>query len=144
MREQADLAAMMVFVGEHVGNHGGAGGPWGSPTITVEFLDAAGRIGESFREHLRAECRASGERRAGLALRAACAMEWWRELEMRGREPEPLAADVVKMGKDRGDGADVTAGRLGAPGAGIEMLEDQLVGGFVDGEGFQKDVTKLE
>ena len=113
----------------------------GEPNHHGGILDAAGRIGESFREHLRAECRASGERRAGLALRAACAMEWWRELEMRGREPEPLAADVVKMGKDRGYGANVAAGRLGAPGARIELLEDQLMSSFIDGEDFQQHVT---
>ena len=144
MDEQADLAAMMGLVGEHVGDHGGASGPRGSPAVAVEFLDVPCWTGESFREHLRTDPGGFGERGAGLALRAAGAMEWWRKFEMRGGEAEPLAADVVQMGKDSGDSANVAARGLGAPGPGIEMLEDQLMNGFVDDEGFQQDVAKLE
>jgi hypothetical protein len=48
-------------------------------------------------------------------------------------EPDPLGADVVHVGEDCGDGADV-AERFGLPCGGIEMLDEELVQMVVQGE----------
>ena len=69
VREQADLAAMMRFVREHVSEHGGAGGPRARPAVAAELANAACGPGEGFGEHLRAEPRALGKRGTRLALR---------------------------------------------------------------------------
>ena len=70
VREQADLAAMMRFVREHVSEHGRAGGPWACPAVAAELRNAVFfGPGEGFGEHLRAEPRALGKRGTRLALR---------------------------------------------------------------------------
>lgn len=45
---------------------------------------------------------------------------------MRSRQPDPLAADIVQMRKDRRDGSDI-AGRFSSPGSRIEMFDQNLV-----------------
>jgi hypothetical protein len=45
---------------------------------------------------------------------------------MRSRKPDPLAADIVHVREDRGDGTGV-AGRFGFPGCGVEMFDQHLV-----------------
>ena len=55
MGEHGDLAAVMGFVGEHVAEHGAAGGPDRRPGAAGEFFDAArGRVGERVSEHAEA------------------------------------------------------------------------------------------
>ena len=67
-----DLAAVMGFVGEDVGEHGPSGGPFGHPAVADELGDAAVWIvGESIREHALALCGAFLERGGGLLLGAA-------------------------------------------------------------------------
>ena len=45
---------------------------------------------------------------------------------MRRRKPDPLAADVVHVGEDGSDGADV-AGRLRLPDGGVKIFDEHLV-----------------
>ena len=141
MRQHAYLAAMMGFMREHVGKHGGAPGPRSGPTVAAELLHTTVRAGEGFGEHLRGEPRAFRQRSACLALRAAGAIELSRQLEMRSGEPQPLATDVVDLGQDGSDRARVAARGLGVPGVGIEMLEDELVYVVADGVGLHQDVS---
>ncbi len=121
MREQADLATMMSFVREHVGKHGGAGGPGGSPSVSTEFHDAAARIGEGFGEHPRATPGGFGQGGAGLALCAASAMKWVRQFDVRSGETQPLATDVVNVREDSGERTKIAARGRGVPGARMEM-----------------------
>ena len=62
---------------------------------------------------------------------------------MRGREPQPLAADVVNVSEDGSDGTSLAPGRLGAPRAGVEMLKQELVHPVVDGVGLQQRLAKV-
>lgn len=55
-------------------------------------------------------------------------------------EADPFDADVVEVGKDAGDGSRALARRFGLPGAGIEVFEDNLMAGLVDGKGFNKNL----
>jgi hypothetical protein len=80
MCEHANLAAMVRFVGEHVGEHfdtarpSGADGPGFGPAVAEEVGYAAGVI-ERFNQHLGATGCACGERYAGLAGGAVRAAE---------------------------------------------------------------------
>lgn len=142
MREHADLAAMMGFVRDHVQDHGGTRGPGTRPAVAQELFDLW--IGaEGFRKHLGAALGALGEGGPGLALRAASAIEFSGKPEMRSRKAQPFATDVVDMGKDGGDGAGTAGGRLGAPDAGIQVTEQELVDGLADGEVFDQDIAHL-
>ena len=133
MGEHADLPAMMGFVSEHVTEHLRADGPRTGPAVSAKSLDAAAGTGEGFGEHLRAASGALGQSRAGLARRAVRAMELPRDLEVRSGEPDPLAANIVHMGEDRGDGADL-AGRSSGPGGRLEVFDENLVHALVGGE----------
>ena len=70
---------------------------------------------------------------------ASGAIEFRGKAEMWGSEAEPFATDVVQVGEDGGDGASAAGGWLGAPDAGIEIFEQELVDGVVNGEGFEED-----
>ena len=48
-------------------------------------------------------------------------------------QPDPFAADVVHVGEDRCNGADI-AGRPHLPYSRVEMLDDELVHSLVDGK----------
>ena len=143
MGQHAYLAAMMGIMHDHVGEHGGAAGPRSGPAVAAELLDATRRAVQGFCEHLRAAQRAFRQRGSCLLLRAAGAIELLWKLEMRGREPEPLAADVVYMGEYRRDRARLAAGRFCPPGARMEMLEDELVHSVIDGVGLEQRVAKI-
>jgi hypothetical protein len=70
--QHQDLAAVVGFVGEHVGKHSAGGGPVGHPAISNEFGDPAIRVGgESIREHALALRGAFLESGGGLLLGAA-------------------------------------------------------------------------
>lgn len=57
---------------------------------------------------------------------------------MRRGKPQPFPAYVVDVGEDGGDGSHVAAGKLGAPRAGIQICEDELVHTFVGRPDFQE------
>jgi len=145
MGEHGDLAAVMGFVGKHVSEHGGAGGPSGRPGAARKFGDAAGgRVGERVGEH----AEALGGRflvcGGGLLDGAAAGIERGGAFEMRGGVFEPDEADIVKVREDGGDGpAGVAfgAGSGGAPSAGIKVGEEELVHGVVDGVGGEEGVA---
>ena len=52
---------------------------------------------------------------------------------MPGRQPDPLGADVVHVGEDRGNRAGL-AGRFGFPSARVEMFDEKLVHAVIGGE----------
>lgn len=65
------------------------------------------------------------------------AVELWRNFQVRRCKPDPLAADIVHVGEDRRNGADV-AGRLRHLCGGVEVLDEELVEALVcreDAEG---------
>jgi hypothetical protein len=145
--EHEDLAAVMSFVSEHVAKHGGAGGPNGHDRIAEEFGDPAiGLRGERVGEHDKTGGGTFFVGGGGLRNCAAVGIERSGTFQMRRRILEPAETGVVEVGEDSGDGtaAAVFRGRrLGAPGAWIEMREEELVHGVVDGLSFEEDVTNF-
>jgi len=132
MRQHAHLPAMVGFVREHVAQHFRTNRPGAGPAVSVKLFYVA-PAAESFREHLRAAGGALGQSRTGLPRGAARAVELPRNLQMRRRKPDPLAADVVHVGKDRRNGTCLAfAGRLGRrrfgfPGGRVKMFDQHLV-----------------
>jgi hypothetical protein len=131
--QHANLTSVVGFVSEHVAEHLGADGTGLGPAVPVKLLDAASGRLESVRKHLLTECGALGECSTGLLRRAVCAMELWWRLQMRRCEPDPLGADVVHVGEDSSDGADVAEG-LGLPHGRVKVLDEELVHALVDSE----------
>src|SRR5712692_6153903 len=143
MRQHAHLSAMMGLMRNHVRKHGGPWRPRPSPTVTAKVLHATFGAGEGVREHLVAACSALGQRRTGLFLRATRAVQPGRQLQMRSRKPQPLAANVVDVSKYCSNGASLAAGRFGSPRAGIEMLQQDLIYPVVDSKSLQQRLTKV-
>jgi hypothetical protein len=137
MCEHAHLTAMVGFVRDHVAEHLRADRPGLGPAVSVKLLDAAPTIAERFSEHLLAASGALGQRCAGLLRCAVCTVELWWNLHVRSGEPDPFGADIVHMGEDRGDGADV-AGRFSwrfrHPDGGVKMFDENLVDAIVGGK----------
>ena len=133
MREHTHLPAMVGFVREHVAQHFRADRPRPSPAVSAKLLDAAPRVAERFGEHLGAASGALGQSRTGLLRRAVRAVELGWNLEVRSGKPDPLGADIVHVGEDRRDGADV-AGRFGFPGGRVKMFDEKLVHAIVGGK----------
>ena len=52
---------------------------------------------------------------------------------MRSGKPDPLAADIVHVGEDRRNGADL-AGRFGSPGGRVKMFDKNLVHTIIGGK----------
>lgn len=130
--EHADLTAVVGLVGDHVAEHLGADGPRLSPSITTKGLGASFRI-ERFGEHRGTELCAYGERGAGLLRSAPGAVESRGRLEVRGGQADPFHPNVVHVGEDGRDGADL-AGRPGGPDVRVEMLDEKLIEAVVDGK----------
>ena len=107
MREHAHLPAMVGFVRNHVAQHFRANRPGPSPAVSQELLDAATVPAERFGKHLRAASAALGQCRTCLARRAMRVVELRRNLQMRSREPDPLAADIVHVREDGRNAADL-------------------------------------
>src|ERR1700733_8504429 len=110
MREHEHLAAMVGFVSKHVAQHLHANRPRPSPAVSVKLLDAAPRTprtGERFSKHLRTASGALSQSSTGLLRRAVCAVELGWNLQVRSGKPDPLGADIVHVGEDRRDAADV-------------------------------------
>jgi len=76
---------------------------------------------------------------------AAIGIERRRAFEVRGGVLEPYQAAIVQMGEDCGDRAATSlfTGRIRAPGPRIEIREQELVHGVVDGIGFEEDVANF-
>jgi hypothetical protein len=133
MREHTHLPAMMSFVRKHVAQHFHANRPRPSPAVSAKLLDAAPTTAERFREHLRAASRALGQSRTGLLRRAVRTVELSGNLQVRSRQPDPLAADIVQVREDRRNAAAFT-GRFGSPGGRVKMFDKNLVDAIIGGK----------
>jgi hypothetical protein len=133
MREHTHLPAMVGFVRKHVAQHFRASRPRPSPAVSEKLLDVASTTAERFGEHLRAANGALGQSRTGLPRRAVCAVELPWNLQVRSGKPHPLGSDIVHVGEDRRNGADV-AGRFGFPGGRVKMFDKHLVDAIIGGK----------
>src|SRR5271165_1156495 len=133
MRQHTYLPAMVGFVSKHVAQHFRANRPRPGPAVSAKLLDAAPTTAERFLQHLRAASGALGQSRTGLLRRTVRAVELWRNLQVRRRKPDPLAADIVHVREDRRNAADL-AGRLGSPGGGVKMFDKHLVQALIGGK----------
>src|ERR1700678_517386 len=131
MSQHAHLPAVVGFVHDHISKHSRARSPRPGPTIAMKFCVAA-PWSESLGQHLRAQRRTRRQGAYDLLLRAAGAIEPGRPLQVRRRQAKPLAANVMNMGKDRGDIASLAAGKLRSPCPRVEILEQELVDAVVD------------
>src|SRR5437870_6023789 len=131
MREHTYLPAMVGFVRKHVAQHFHANRPRPTPAVSAKLLDPTPTAAASG---------ALGQSRTGLLRRAVRAVELCCNLQMRSCKPDPLAADIVHVRKDRRNGADtafagVFAGRLGCrffcPGGRGKMFDKNLVDAVV-------------
>ncbi len=142
MSEHAHLAAVVGLVRDHVGEHGCARRPRFSPAVAMKLFNAALRV-ESLLQHLRTECGTLREGLLDLLRRAVGTGELGWPLQVRRGQAKPLAADVVDMAEDGGDGARFAVRKLGSPRAGIEMLEHQLVHAVVDRERLRHTLAQI-
>jgi len=133
MSQHTHLPAMVGFVSKHVAQHLGANRPRLRPAVSAKLLDAAPITAKRFGEHFRAAGGALGQARAGLLRRAAGAVELWWNLQVRRGKPDPLGADIVQVGEDRRNAADV-AGGLGSPGGRIKTFDKNLVHAIIGGK----------
>src|SRR5450631_1204498 len=135
MREHTHLPAMVGFVRKHVAQHFRASRPGPTPSVSAKLLDAAPTAAERFRQHLLAASGAFGQSGAGLLRRAVPAAKQSWDLQVWSGKPHPLAADIVHVGEDRGDGAGAgLAGRFGPPGGRVKMLDKNLVRAITGGK----------
>ena len=133
MRQHTHLPAMVGFVGKHVAQHLRANRPRPSPTVSTKLLDAAPATAESFGEHLRAASGALGQSRTGLLRRAVRAVELSGNLQVRSREPDPLAPDVMHVRENRRNAAGLAL-RFGSPGCRVQMFDKHLVDAIIGGK----------
>jgi hypothetical protein len=141
MSEHTHLTSMMRVMRDHVRQHGGARGPRSCPPIAAERFNLAGRPRQSVRKHVRAACCAFEESGLDLLLRAGGAVEPGGELQMRGGQPEPFAADVVDVREDGGDCPPATPRRRGAPYSRMQVFEDDLVHTLIYGVTLHQNVA---
>jgi len=145
--ERNDLAAVMRFVGEHVGEHGRAGRPIACPTPAREFRHPpVGILRQRFFEHLETARGAFAMSHGGLPLRAAKGIERRRAFEVRRRMLQPNQTAVVQVGKDGGDGAALAAllpQEFGTPRGRREMLEEDLVHSVIGRVCFEQTIAKV-
>jgi len=145
VREHTNLPTMVSFVRKHVAQHFRTDRPRPSPTVSEKLLDPASATAERFSKHLRAASGALGQSRTGLQRRALRAIELFWDLQVRSCKPNPLAADIVHVGEDRGDitGAAFEGRfgrrrygcrRLGPPRGRVKMFNKHLVHAVVDQE----------
>jgi hypothetical protein len=133
MRQHTNLPAMVGFVSKHVAQHFHANRPRPTPAVSAKGLDATPNTAERFSEHL---CAASGALRQSDADLLPCAtgaveLPW--NLQVRSGKPDPLAADIVHVGKYRRNAARV-AGRFGSPDSRVEMFDKNLVHAIIGGK----------
>ena len=149
MREHTYLPTMVGFVSKHVAEHLRAHRPGASPAVSAKLLDAGSRIpgtAKGFSEHLGAASGALGQSCTGLLRGAVGTVELWWNLQVRSGKPDPLGADVVHVGEDRCDAADV-AGRCGwrfcAPGGRVKMFDEKLVHAIIGGKDLDCGAAEL-
>jgi len=129
MREHTNLTTVMGFMREHVAEHLRACRPGASPAVAAKHTPAS-VAGEYLSQHRSTAGRALGECFAYLLRRALAAVELWWSPDVRRRKSHPLAANIVHVGEDRGDGPDV-ARRFGSPRRRIDMFDESLVDAIV-------------
>jgi len=142
MGEHQDLSAMVGFVSQHVAQHFDSDGPRGSECVAAKERGMAGRTVKRLREHFGAAGGALRQPLPGLKWCAMGAVEQRGNLEMRGRKPDPFAADVVHVGKDGRDGTNFS-GRFRRPGSRVEVLDHVLIHAVVRGEHPRRGWTEL-
>ncbi len=131
MRKHTHLSTMVGLVRNHVAKHFDSNRPRRTPAVSAKLRDAApNSAAERFSQHLRAAGRALGQSRTRLLRRAMSAVELWWDLQVRSSKPDPLAADIVHVGKDRRNTAGV-ARRFSSPGRRVEMFDEDLVDAIV-------------
>ena len=139
---------MVGLVRKHVGEHGGSGRPRASETVAREFGDLPlGRCPQGIGEHAQAQLRALLMGGGSLLHCATVGVEPSGPPQVRSGVPKPRQPAVVQMGEDRGDGAARAAlcfGHGQAPGAGVEVREQELIHRIVRRIGFQQDVANLD
>jgi hypothetical protein len=133
MREHTHLPAMVGLVSKHVAQHFQANRPGPSPAVSAKRLDPAPTPAQRFSKHLRAANGARGQSGTGLLRRAMRALELWWNLQVRSRQPDPLAADIVHVREDRRNGARA-AGWFGYPDGRVKMFDKDLVDAIVGGK----------
>lgn len=141
MREHAHLPAVVSFVGNHVAQHFRSHRPRLGPAISVKFLDAsvaAKRLGK----HVRTAGSALRQSRTRLLRRAGRAIELPRDLQMWSCKPDPLGTDIVHVGEDCSDGADLARG-FGSPGGGLEIFDQELIDAIVSGKDLDSGSAEL-
>src|ERR1043166_6056584 len=68
-----------------------------------------------------------------LPRRTARTVELLWNLQMRGRKPDPLTADIVHVRENRGNAARL-ARRFGAPGRRVKMFDEHLIHALIGGK----------
>jgi hypothetical protein len=142
MREHTHLPAMVSFVSKHIAQHLHANRPRRSPSIPAKHLDAAPAPAQGFTKHLRAASGALQQSRTGLLRRAVRAVQPRWNLQVRSRKPDPLAADIVHVRKDRRNAADL-ARRFSFPGVRVKMFDKILVHTIIRGKHLDCDAVEL-
>jgi hypothetical protein len=142
MRKHTHLPAMVGFVSKHVAQHFRANRPRPSPAISAKLLDEAAITAERFGEHLRTTRGALGQSSTSLLRRAVRTVELRWNLQVRSRKPDPFSADIVHMGEDGRNGADV-AGRFGFPCGRVEMFHKHLVDAVINGKDLDRGPAEL-
>jgi hypothetical protein len=136
MREQTHLPAMVGFVRKHVTQHFRANRPRLSPAVSAKRLDPTSTIAKRFNQHLRAAGGAFGQSRTGLPRRTVRAVELGWNLQMRSCKPDPLAAHIVHVRKNRRNSARRRiagrAGRFGSPRDSVKMFDKDLIHAIID------------
>src|SRR5690242_12762173 len=126
MQKHTHLPTMVSFVGKHIAEHFRSSRPRPRPPIPAKFLDPPPIAAERVTEHFRTSSGTLRQTRASLLRRAMRAAKLSRNLQVRSGQPDPLAANIVHVSKDRSDGTNV-AGRFRSPYAGVKMLDEHLV-----------------
>jgi len=141
MRQHTYLPAMVCFVRHHIAEHFRASRPGLSPAISVKRLHPA-ITAKRFSQHRGTAGGALGQPRTGLLRRAMRAIELPRDLQVRGRKPDPLGADVVHVRKDRRNRADLPR-RLGPPRSRVKMFDQDLVHPIIHGKHLDRSSPQL-
>ncbi|AXC11016.1 hypothetical protein ACPOL_1670 [Acidisarcina polymorpha] len=66
-------------------------------------------------------------------------LQW--DFQVGSREPDPLAAHIVHVREDCGDGAHI-AGRSSSPGSRVKVLDNTLIHPLIRGEGLDGTSTE--
>ncbi len=141
MRQHADLSAMVGLMTEHVAQHFRANRPGLRPSVSQKLHDEV-PTAQRFGEHLLAASGTLGQSCTGLLRSATRTVHLSRNVEVRRREPDPLAANIVHVREDRRDGAGV-AGRFRSPNRRVKMFDKNLVDSIVGDKDLDGGWAKL-